>query len=158
MPALRRWRLGLALFGLALFGCADTEGPSDAVKRTKATRADETAQAERRALQTLKAFCTGTRLALPNQLPERVRERDAVAAVSLLIDHARRGIRRGDAEDNLASRGGLGWLAGQLERSKCLSDQVARVDRALRRLPLPDVTPPEDYYDPYYEYEYEPYP
>jgi hypothetical protein len=64
MPELRRWKLGLALLGLALFGCSDTEGPSDAVKSTKATRADETAQAERRALRTLRAFCTGTPLAL----------------------------------------------------------------------------------------------
>jgi hypothetical protein len=86
-----------------------------------------------------------------------VRERDAVAAVSLLIDHARRSIRRADAEENLAWREDLGWLAGQLERSECLSDQVARVDRALRLLPLPDVTPPEDYYEPEYEYEL-PYP
>jgi hypothetical protein len=157
MPALRRWKLGLALLGLALFGCADTGGQSEAVKRPKSTRADEAAQAERRALRTLRAFCTGTLLALPNQVPEKVRERDAVAAVSLLIDHARRGIRRGDAEDNLAWREGLGWLAGRLERSECLSDQVARVDRALRRLPLPELMPPEDYYDPEYEYE-PPYP
>jgi hypothetical protein len=156
MPALRRWRVGLAVLGFALAGCADTEGQSGAVKRAKSTRADEAAQAERRALRTLRAFCTGTRLALPNVAPEKVRERDAVAAVSLLIDHARRGIRRGDAEDNVAWREGLGWLAGRLERSECLSDQVARVDRALRLLPLPEVEPPEDYYDP--GYEYEPYP
>ena len=156
MPALRRWRVGLAVLGLALAGCADTEGRPEAVKRPNSTRADEAAQAERRALRTLRAFCTRTRLALPNEAPEKVRERDAVAAVSLLIDHARRGIRRGDAEDNVAWREGLGWLAGRLERSECLSDQVARVDRALRRLPLPEVEPPEDYYDP--GYEYEPYP
>ena len=156
MPALRRWKLGPALLGLALLGCADTEGASDAIKRTKATRADETAQAERRGLRTLRAFCTGTRLALPNAAPEKVRPPDAVAAVSLLIDHARRGIRHGDAEDNVAWRENLGWLSGRLEKADCLSDQVARVDRALRLLPLPEVEPPEDYYDP--GYEYEPYP
>jgi hypothetical protein len=157
MPAVRRLRVGLAVLGLALAGCADTEGQPEAVEHAKSTRADEAAQAEHRALRTLKAFCTGTLLALPNQVPEKVRERDAVAAVSLLIDHARRGIRRGDAEDNVAWREGLGWLAGRLERSECLSGQVARVDRALRRLPLPDVTPPEDYYEPEYDYEL-PYP
>jgi hypothetical protein len=156
MPELRRWTLGLAVLGLALVGCADTEGQSDAVKRQKSTRADETAQAERRAIRRLRAYCTGTRLSLPNVASEKVREKDAVAAVSLLIDHARRGIRSGDDEVNIAWREDLGWLAGQLERSECLSDQVARVDRALRLLPLPDVTPPEDYYDP--GYEYEPYP
>jgi hypothetical protein len=49
-------------------------------------------------------------------------------------------------------------LAGRSTRAvECLSDQVARVDRALRLLPLPDVTPPEDYYEPEYEYEL-PYP
>jgi hypothetical protein len=157
MPALRRLKLGLALLGFALAGCADTEAPSDAVKRPKAKPADETAQAERRALRTLRAFCTGTRLSLPNTPSGSVRERDAVAAVSLLIDPARRSIRRGDAEENVAWREDLGWLAGQLEKSECLSDQVARVDRALRLLPLPDVTPPEDYYEPEYEYEL-PYP
>jgi hypothetical protein len=157
VAVLRIWRVGLVVLGLTLVGCADTEGQSDAVKHPKSTRADEAAQAERRALRTLRAFCTDSPLALPNQVPEKVRERDAVAAVSLLIDHARRGIRRGGAEDNVAWREGLGWLAGRLERSECLSDQVARVDRALRRLPLPDVTPPEDYYDPGYEYE-SPYP
>ncbi len=148
MPALRRWKVWLAVLGVALVGCADTGGPSDAVKRTKARPADETAQAERRALRALSAYCTGTRLSLPNAASEKVRRKDAVAAVSLLIDHARRGIRSGDAEDNVAWREDLGWLAGRLERSECLSDQVARVDRALRRLPLPDVTPPEEYYDP----------
>jgi hypothetical protein len=153
MSALRLWKLGLAVLGLALSGCADTERLSDPVKRTKAERADEAAQAERRALRTLRAFCTGTRLALPNQVPEKVRRRDAVGAVSLLIDHARRDIRRGDAEDNVAWREYLGWLAGRLEQSECISDQVARIDRALRRLPLPDVARPEDYYDPGYEYE-----
>jgi hypothetical protein len=158
MPALRRWRVGLAVLGLALVGCADTEGGSEAVKHPTTTRADEKAQAERQALRTLRAFCTGTRLALPNEAPEKVGRGDAVEAVSLLIDHARRGIRRGDDEDNVAWREHLGWLSGQLERSECLSDQVARVDRALRRMPLPDVTPPEDYYDPRDEYEYEPYP
>lgn len=156
MPALRRWKVGLAVLGVALVGCADTAGQSEAVKRPKSARADERAQAERRALRTLRAFCTGTRPALPNEIPARVRERDAVAAVSLLIDHARRGIHRGVAEDNVAWREDLGWLAGRLERSECLSDQVARVNRALRRLPLPEVQPPEDYYDP--GYEYEPYP
>jgi hypothetical protein len=157
MPTLCRLRLGLAVLGLAFVGCADTEGQPEAVKRPKSTPADETAQAERRALRTLRAFCTGKRLVLPNQIPAKVRETDAVAAVSLLIDHARRGIRHGDDEVNIAWREDLGWLAGQLERSECLSDQVARVDRVLRRLPLPDVTPPEDYYDPGYEYE-SPYP
>ena len=157
MPALGRWRLGLAVLALALVGCADPEDAPDAVKRPKSKPADEAAQAERRALRTLRAFCTGTQLALPNEVPEKVRQPAAVAAVSLLIDHARRGIRRGDGEDNVAWREDLGWLAGQLERSECLSDQVARVDRALRLLPLPDVTPPEDYYDPQYEYE-SPYP
>jgi hypothetical protein len=156
MPALRRRKVGLAVLGVALVGCADTAGQSEAVKRPKSARADERAQAERRALRTLRAFCTGTRLALPNEIPARLRERDAVAAVSLLIDHARRGIHRGVAEDNVAWREDLGWLAGRLERSECLSDQVARVNRALRRLPLPEVQPPEDYYDP--GYEYEPYP
>jgi hypothetical protein len=157
MPAVRRWRVGLAVLCLALDGCTSPEGPSEAVTPPKSTRADEAAQAERRALRTLRAFCTGTRLALPNQVPEKVRERDAVAAVSLLIDHARRGIRRGDAEENVAWREDLGWLAGQLEKSECLSDQVARVDRALRLLPLPEVTAPEEYYEPEYDYEL-PYP
>jgi hypothetical protein len=43
MPAVRRWKVGLAVLGLAFAGCADTVGPSDAVKRPKAKPADETA-------------------------------------------------------------------------------------------------------------------
>jgi hypothetical protein len=140
-----------------LVGCAGPEDAPEAVKRPKSKPADETAQAEHRALDALRAYCTGTLLALPNEAPEKVRKADAVRAISLLIDHARRGVQRGDDEDNVAWREDLAWLAGQLERSECLSDQVARVDRALRRLPLPELTPPEDYYDPGYEYE-SPYP
>jgi hypothetical protein len=104
MPALGRWRLGLAVLALTLVGCAGPEDAPDAVKRPKSKPADEAAQAERRALRTLRAFCTGTQLALPNEVPEKVRQPAAVAAVSLLIDHARRGIRRGDDEDNVAWR------------------------------------------------------
>jgi hypothetical protein len=156
MPPLRRWALGAVVLAFVLIGCSGCEGQPETVKPARTARADETAQAERRALRTLRAFCTRAPLALPNEARKKVRKADAVAAVSLLIDHARRGIRRGDDEDNVAWREYLGWLAGQLERSECLSDQVARMDRALRRLPLPDLTPPEDYYDP--GYEYEPYP
>ncbi len=81
------------------------------------------------------------------------------AAISLLIDHARRDIESGTGEDNLAWRRDLAWLAGQLERHRCLTAQVPRIDRALRRLPLPELVEPEELYEPEYDYEYEaPYP
>jgi hypothetical protein len=124
---------------LALAGCGGAmEEPRDKVGRP--APADEAAQAERNAIDSLKAFCTGGG-----------RKRDAVAGIGLLIDHARGDIADGDDEDNLAWRADLGWLAGQLERRECLSPQVPRIDRALRRLPLPELIEPEEVYEPEYE-------
>jgi hypothetical protein len=132
-------RICLALVALILAGCDGAEtGRREAVQRT--TPADEAAQAERNALRTLKAVCTG-----------RARKGHGAPAISLLIDHARRAVESGDDELNLAWREDLGWLAGQLERSRCLTAQVPRIDRALRRLPLPELTPPEELYEPEYE-------
>ena len=127
------------LIALAFAGCGGVaEQPHDNVRRT--APADEAAQAERNALESLEAFCTGGG-----------RRRDAVEGIGLLIDHARRVIRSGGDEDNLAWREDLGWLAGQLERSECLTAQVPRIDRALRRLPLPELIEPEEVYEPEYE-------
>ena len=134
----------LALLALSVIGCGDSEDQSEPARRP--APADEAAQAERNAARTLKGFCAGMG-----------HQRDAVAAISLLIDHARRDIERGGDEDNLAWREDLGWVAGQLERSECLTAQVPRIDRALRRLPLPELTPPEELYAPEYDYE-PPYP
>ena len=137
-------RRAVALIALAFAGCGGVvEQPRDKVKRP--APADEAAQAERNALDSLKAFCTG-----------RGRKREAVEGIGLLIDHARRDIADGDDEDNLAWREDLGWLATQLERSECLPAQVPRIDRALRLLPLPELIEPEEVYEP--EYDYEPYP
>ena len=134
----------LALLVLSVIGCGSSEDQSEPARRPAPV--DEAAQAERNAVRNLKAFCAG-----------KGRERDAVAAISLLIDHARRDIERGGDEDNLAWREDLGWFAGQLERSDCLTAQVPRIDRALRRLPLPELAPPEEVYEPDYDYE-SPYP
>ena len=138
-------RRAVALIALAFAGCGGVvEQPRDKVQRP--APADEAAQAERNALDSLKAFCT-----------RGGRKRDAVAGIGLLIDHARRDIASGDDEDNLAWREDLGWLAGQLERSECLPAQVPRIDRALRLLPLPELIEPEEVYEPEYDYE-PPYP
>ena len=129
------------LFALAFAGCGGAmEEPRDKVRRP--APADEAAQAERNAVQSLKAFCTGGG-----------RKRDAVAGIGLLIDHARRDIESGGEEVNLAWRADLGWLAGRLERSECLPAQVPRIDRALRLLPLPELIEPEEVYEPEYDYE-----
>jgi hypothetical protein len=132
------------LMALALVGCG---GAADQGRETarRTAPADEAAQAERNAVEALKAFCTGGG-----------RKRDAVAGIGLLIDHARRDIESGGDDVNLAWRADLGWLAGRLERSECLPAQVPRIDRALRLLPLPELIEPEEVYEP--EYDYEPYP
>lgn len=133
------------LFAVAFAGCGGAaEQPLDNVRR--AAPADEAAQAERNAIQSLKAFCTA-----------RGRKRDAVDAIALLIDHARRDIESGGDDVNLAWRADLGWLAGRLERSECLPAQVPRIDRALRLLPLPELIEPEEVYEPEYGYG-PPYP
>jgi hypothetical protein len=135
----------LALIALILAGCGGPEAERrEAVRRP--APADEAAQAERNALETIKASCAG-----------REGDESAAAAISLLIDHARRDIESGSYEDNLAWRRHLAWLANQLERHRCLTPQVPRIDRALRRLPLPELPEPEERYEPEYEYE-PPYP
>lgn len=136
-------RRGLALILLVL---ADCGGATEARQPARRAPVDEAAQAERNAGRTLAAFC----------VDGDGRARDAVRAVSLLIRHAREDIAAGTDEDNLAWREELGYIAGRLERHRCLPAQVPRIDRALRRLPLPAIYEPEDYYEP--EYEYEPYP
>ena len=122
--------VGLALIALILAGCGGPEAERrEAVRRP--APADEAAQAERNALETIKASCAG-----------REPKDSAAAAISLLLDHARRDIEGGTDEDNLAWRKDLAWLAGQLERHRCLTAQVPRIDRALRRLPLPELVLP----------------
>jgi hypothetical protein len=138
-------RRGLALIALALVGCGGAAEQGRETARRPAP-ADEAAQAERNALDSLKAFCTAGG-----------RKRDAVGGIGLLIHHARRDIESGDDEDNLAWREDLGWLAGQLERRECLTAQVPRIDRALRLLPLPELVEPEEIYEPEQDYEM-PYP
>lgn len=131
------------MVALGLAGCGGaTERQEDG---SRPAPADEAAQAERNAFGAVKASCLG-------QGPGR----DAIRAISLLIDHAREDIATGGDEENLAWREDLGWLAGRLEHHRCLTAQVPRIDRALRRLPLPELVEPEEYYEP--EYEYEPYP
>jgi hypothetical protein len=127
------------LFALACAGCGGAEEPSRDNAR-RAAPADEAAQAERNAVESLKAFCTGGG-----------GKRDALAAIGLLIDHARRDMESGGDDVNLAWRADLGWLAGRLERSECLPAQVPRIDRALRLLPLPELIEPEEVYEPEYE-------
>jgi hypothetical protein len=130
----------VASIALILAGCG---GPG--AERREAVRpapADEAAQAERNALETIKASCAG-----------REPKDSAAAAISLLLDHSRRDIEGGTDKDNLAWRKDLAWLAGQLERHRCLTAQVPRIDRALRRLPLPELLEPEELYEPEYEYE-----
>lgn len=133
----------LVLVALGATGCASAAEKREPVRGP--APADEAAQAERNAVRALKAFCGGNG-----------RRRDAVAGISLLIEHARRDIGRGGDEDNLAWREGLGWVAGRLERRECLTAQVPRIDRALRRLPLPELIEPQEVYEP--DIEYEPYP
>ena len=135
-------RRALALILLVLAGCGG--GATEAARRPAPV--DEAAQAERNAGRTLAAFC----------LDGDGRARDAVRAISLLIRHAREDIAAGTDEDNLAWREELGYIAGRLEHHECLPAQVPRIDRALRRLPLPELYEPEYDYAP--EYEYEPYP
>jgi hypothetical protein len=144
--------LVLALLSLALAGCYDA--PAPAPKRKAPV--NEARQAERNAVATLTSFCLDRPWRVRNRPARRPRRADAVAAIELWIRHAREDIREWphDAETNVGWRADLGSIAGDLERLGCLLDQVPRIDRALRRLPLPEVEYPEEEYPDYPEPEY----
>ncbi len=74
------------------------------------------------------------------------RRSEAVTAVTLLVRHLRTAIGRdgGDPETNVAWRADASALAAELEQLECLPDQVRRIDRTLRRLPLPAIPTPDE--------------
>jgi hypothetical protein len=142
----------LALLSLPLAGCYDAPTPAPKGEAP----VNEARQAERNALATLRSFCLDRPRRVRNGTERRPRRTDAVAAIELWIEHAREDIRAWpyDAETNLDWRSDLGSIASDLERLGCLLDQVPRIDRALRRLPLPELEYPEEDYPDYGEPEY----
>jgi len=100
----------------ALTGCASSpvDDGSDGARARRHRPADEAAQAERNAVDTLRSYCV--------ERAPRPGRRDAAHAVTLLLRHARREIRRTDPdpETNLTWRDNLAWLSGALKRADCL--------------------------------------
>jgi hypothetical protein len=144
----------LTLLALALAGCFDAPAPAPSPEQPRPV--NEARQAERDALATLTSFCLDPPWRVRNRPARRPRRADAVAAIELWVRHAREDIREWphDAEKNVGWRADLGSIAGELERLDCLLDQVPRLDRALRRLPLPEVEYPEEEYPDWPEPEY----
>jgi len=137
---------------LALSGCLETDTGGEGSDK----KVDEEDQAIDASLFAIRDYCDALRDShrprRPRPAPSAGQLRSAERAVERLLTIVR---RRNDApyEEQHEWRSSLAGLSSKLEDRDCLPEQVTRIDRFLRRMPLPEPVVEEEYVP---EEDYEP--
>jgi hypothetical protein len=141
----------LVVLAFGFGGCTDSSSRDEV--SADDSRAKEEAQTHRNSIAALRSYCSDRpwiRRNAPGP-PRRTTRREAERAVGNLIREAKRYVDAELAANNDA-RQMLIDLATNLEQAGCLPGQVARIDRSLRLMLLPEYEetqpPPDEQQDP----------